>query len=477
LTGTILDGDNTKMSRPRILLPILIVLALAPIALLIPPSAAGDEAEGDADGPRVILRVDRYSIIKGHVELEDDEVIVVRRLDGTVESFVKARLTGIVRLVDPEPDQPGVVVMRDGQTREGIIIEDVFEHVLVEIEGVRTKLLRETVDHVILEPTFQQRYEHFKTTLRPDMPQRHFTLCEWLVEQRQYELARKELDELLTDHPEMPEALRLSTIVDAQLALRTRPTKRESDEPEPRDDEKLPDDLITDADVNMIRIYELDFRRPPRVVVSHETIRKLIERYGTNKLIPASKTEREALYKADAIQIVELMFNLRARELYGEIKVLSEPYALNLFRQRVHNSWLINNCATSRCHGGGDGGRLFLHRHKYTDERVRYTNLLILERLELDAEMPLLNYQAPMDSLLIQYGLPRNQARLPHPPVKGWRPAFRRPTDRMVQETIHWMEAMFRPRPEYPVEYEPPVLDPLPPETPPTGGEGGRTGR
>ena len=47
------------------------------------------------------------------------------------------------------------------------------------------------------------------------------------------------------------------------------------------------------------------------------------------------------------LDIVRLMFELRARDLYGQIQVNSEPYSMNLFRQRVHDTWLMNNCATS----------------------------------------------------------------------------------------------------------------------------------
>ena len=99
------------------------------------------------------------------------------------------------------------------------------------------------------------------------------------------------------------------------------------------------------ADVNLLRVYEIDFDRPPQVAVAPETIRSLIEQFGTSKLIPVEPRERTALYRADPINIVRIMFELRARELYPEIEVITEPWALNLFRQRVHNTWLIQNCA------------------------------------------------------------------------------------------------------------------------------------
>jgi len=161
------------------------------------------------------------------------------------------------------------------------------------------------------------------------------------------------------------------------------------------------------------------------------------------------------------------MFDLRARELYPKIKVQTEPYAMNLFRRRVHDTWLINNCATSRCHGGIHAGEFFLHRRGHKNERVRYTNFLILERLEIDPDWPLINYEQPMDSLIIQYGLPRTEARKPHTDVRGWKPVFGRSNKRMLGETGKWIRSMLQPRPDYPIEYEPPKLTPdIPKATP-----------
>ena len=98
--------------------------------------------------------------------------------------------------------------------------------------------------------------------------------------------------------------------------------------------------MLTFDDVNLIRVYELDFDRPPKVAVAPETIRQMIERYGANSVIPASQLEQRALYRADPLEIVEMLFTLKARDLYPQVDVISEPFALNLFRRRVHNAWL-----------------------------------------------------------------------------------------------------------------------------------------
>ena len=171
--------------------------------------------------------------------------------------------------------------------------------------------------------------------------------------------------------------------------------------------------------MNIIRVFEIDFDNPPKLAVKKETIERIIRDYAENPLLPASQTERAALFRAKPLQVAKLLFDLRARELYGELQVLTEPPALNQFRQRVHNTWLIQTCATSKCHGGPESGRFYLHRRDYRKAEVRYTNLLLLERLEFDESYPLVNFERPRESLIIQYGLPRHLARRPPPAGKN----------------------------------------------------------
>jgi hypothetical protein len=443
---------------------------LIPVLLLFGLLAIGAGDAGETSDPaeeaaleRVVVLVNRNREVPGYVVLEDADVIIVRTPDSRLESFSKTRLVKIVRLVEPEPGQTGVVFLRNGQQREGIVLEDAFDYVRLEIDGIEARLPRGTVDHVMLEPTFDERYAQYKAALAGHQPDRHLELCRWLVNQRRYDLALVELKVLMANDP--PAGTRhLLNLVEAQLALqaearRTPPDEEDAAHGEPSDGEyEPPGGLISRDDVNLIRVFEIDFDRPPKVSVEPHTIQAMIDTYAASGFIPRSESERRALFRAEPLEIVELLFKLRARELYPQIKVITEPWALNLFRRRVHNTWLLNNCATSRCHGGAGAGRFYLHRHRYKDERVRYTNLLILHRLELDPQWPLLNYDEPMMSLIIQYGLPRQQARHPHPDVKGWKPVFGPGGQRMLRDTLHWLDAMMKPRPWYPVEYEPPLL-------------------
>jgi hypothetical protein len=438
-------------------------LLLAAVGLLAAPEPPPETPAEEAAAARVVLIVNRNREVPGYVVLEDADVIIVRTPDDRIESFAKSRVLQIVRLVDPQPGQTGVVILRNGRQQEGIVLKDTFDHVLLDIDGIPARLPRRTVDHVILEPTFEERYAQYKAALGEGQPLRHFELCQWLMSMRKYELVRAELLELLA-REQLPEAQRLLKVVEAQLALRE--TAQPPAESRPADGADRPppargiplEGILTPEDVNLIRVYEIDFDRPPKVSVEAETIRTMIDRYSASPLIPPTETERRQLFRADPLEIVELLFKLRARELYPQVKVITEPWALNLFRRRVHNTWLLNSCATVHCHGSGQAGRFYLYRHRFKEPQVRYTNLLILHRADLDPEWPLINYNHPEMSLIVQHGLPRMQARKPHPDVAGWKPVFGPAGHRMLRDTIQWIDAMMKPRPEYPVDFEPPLL-------------------
>jgi hypothetical protein len=220
----------------------------------------------------------------------------------------------------------------------------------------------------------------------------------------------------------------------------------------------LPKDLLTADEVNLIRVYEIDFRDPPALRIEPEGIRQLILRYGSSSLIPATTEERNALYRKPALEVARLLFDLKARDLYRYIEVQEDPPSIARFRTRVHNSWMIPNCATSRCHGGVQAGGFFLYTGNASDARIRYTNLMTLLTYKVDGR-PMVNFEVPADSLLIQYAMPRHMARTPHPDVRGWQPVFKTGTPQLLSDTVEWIRGMYQPRPDYPVDYKPPKLD------------------
>src|SRR5688500_18821965 len=97
----------------RIAVFLLVLLCGLWLVTMTSGQAAAPE---DRPPQRVVLRVNRNTEIAGHIALEDSDTITIRNLKGEVESFPKSRISQIVRLVEPEPGQSGLVYMRDGGT-------------------------------------------------------------------------------------------------------------------------------------------------------------------------------------------------------------------------------------------------------------------------------------------------------------------------------------------------------------------------
>ncbi|MCX5651567.1 MAG: hypothetical protein NTU45_09300 [Planctomycetota bacterium] len=450
--------------------------ATPPAEPATPPAAAPEAAKpkplvpSASDLPpekftRAYIVVDRVSTAAGKIESEDEAVIVLRDEKGRVRSFTKNRVLAVKYLLDGPAGRRVRVIFNDARVLVGNLVEDGYEAVSVEIEGITARYPREAVNEVLPYPTDQELYERFRTTVEPDQFGARYTLALWLYQKKMYLESKRELESLLeaTNHYE---AKQLLNEVNAQLKLLAPRdgegdgapsrgggedrTKREKDDP------KSP--LLSAAEVNLIRVYEIDLNDPPRIQIPETLIATMLERYSESELIPAKSTDRKSFYAKEPVDIVKTLFALKARDLYGEIEVLGEPESLNIFRQRVHNAWLINNCATSRCHGGPDGGRLYLHNKNFKDDETRMTNLLILTRTTLDG-LPLVDFEKPTDSLVFQYALPKTEARRPHPDVRGWSPVFTPGRRGLQEDFVDWVRSMKIQSGEYPsIEYTPPGL-------------------
>ena len=412
---------------------------------------------------RVYVVVDRFREFGGTLIEEDEQSFVIRR-DEREETYEKDKVLAFIKLLNlPEEGRHGVVFMRDGGAIDGMVIQDGFTEVTLLIEGIHHNLPRGEVSHIVLRPSFEDELANARNAIDPNDANMRIALAEWIIDQGRLALARTELEEVLRleDSPRARQMLeQLKARIDLESNSGRTPLALPGEKPNRTDG--LPPRVLTPEDVNLIRVYEIDFQKPPTVEVDPKTIRKLIANHATNPLIPNQTSRQQQLFAMSDINQVKLIFDVQARELYPEIQVKSEPHSLNLFRTKVHNAWLIRNCATSGCHGGPNAGEFFLHRYGMNTPKTIYENLLILERTQLEGPHKLINYEDPKMSLLIQYALPASESRLKHPPVTGYSPAFPSGGGKTMADTLAFIEAMYNPRPNYPVEYTPPQLQSTP---------------
>jgi hypothetical protein len=366
-----------------------------------------------------------------------------------------------------------VVYLKDGKSLTGMLLRETREELVVRISGIETPIATSTIDRYQILPPILERYRQYRLSIGND-PDQIAMLVTWLQSREQLELALEEVKRLLTLDPHHKQGLVLKKSIESQIELREAGRARgpkatpDKDEGALRNDtrEKEPREafpLLSEAQIALVKVFEIDTENPPRVVISRETVTKLISRYGGSPLLPGTQEGRDGLYRKPAMEILDLMFRLKARDLYGEVQVLDQPRSMRLFRDEVQAGWLVTGCATNECHGGTDAGRLMLLNRKPRAEASAYTNFLILERYRLNDGTPLLNYEDPAKSPLLQMALPRMDSLYPHPLVqkgpKGndvWRPLFRNKQERLFERAVEWMRSMYRPRPEYPIEYQPP---------------------
>ncbi|GJQ30286.1 MAG: hypothetical protein HBSAPP03_21700 [Phycisphaerae bacterium] len=360
------------------------------------------------------------------------------------------------------------VYLRDGRRETGFFVEQTKSQVTVSINGVRTSFPAESVERIARLPSLDERYRMLRDAIDPTDAESIVRLAEWLRGKGRLDLALWEVERALLIEPGNTRGKDLKVEIIAQQkvneAKRPRPDPAAPVDPGPP---KFVFPLLTPDQINIIKVYEVDLRDPPSMLISADATRKFLAAYAGREVpglgtVPTTPEAKELFVRQRPADILAWFFGARARELYGQVRVRESPRAMRLFVQDVHNTWLINSCATAKCHGGEEAGRLWLTNLKAGTDAAAYTNFLILDRFRTADGKGLIDYEQPEKSPLLDFAIPREQAVFKHPEVSGvakgkWRPALTGRDDDRYRRAVEWIRAMYRPRTGYPVEYDPPT--------------------
>ncbi len=419
---------------------------------------------------RVRVLIDRFKESGGIIVRQDDSVLTIRTPEGIEKSFEKSLLLGVFPVLDAPEGTLVIIQFRDGRRVEAELVRDELHQARVRIAKVEVVLARETFWALELAPTFEELLAQYRAGIAPTAWAQRVKLARWMLEENHAQMAKEELAEILRTY-DTQEAHDLMARVEFTLRSQTNGSPNPAKSPSnraPMDQPALPTHRLSPEDVNIIKVFEVDWERPPRMEASPELANKIVARYSDSDLLPADPEARKAMDSWAPEQLLKLLFALKARDLYQDIHILGEPLALEQFHKRVHDNWLVPNCATSRCHGGMDAGNFFLFSADYRNERTRYTNLLILLRSStLPGKPPMIDFENPEQSLLIQYARARIDAKFAHPDVPGWKPIFTAGRESLQKDALAWIRGMHQPRSEYPIDYTPPTFK-LPARNSPT---------
>jgi hypothetical protein len=231
-----------------------------------------------------------------------------------------------------------------------------------------------------------------------------------------------------------------------------------------------PADLLTPAQVQRIRLEEIRSSDRVGIAFANNALRRYLAQRQAEGEFNSRQAEQEFLRAPRIQQVVHMLSKLDPNDpLKRDILIEGDPRAIGFFRTSV---WPMvrQHCATPQCHGqpGGAGG-LKLFRLNSDSNRVLYTNFYILDTYA-NSQGKMVDRGQPLQSLLLQYGLPDEQAQSRHPEV-DLPPIFRSPQDPLFRSIVQWIrDDLLYPRSAYRLDYTPPSQ--RQPATQPQQGDG-----
>ena len=413
--------------------------------------------------------------------------------------------------------KPGVVKTRDGQTYSGEIDETNPETITVTSSAnIPTAIPRNRVASMEYSADFEKKFRDRLSKLPPTDAPGRLKLAREAYENRQYVLAREAAEDARRIDPNNGEAADLVNSIQSQIRLERMQQQQQQQQPgaaggrdaagaggaggsgDVTTTQPTAERLLKPDQINAIRQAEL---RPDdagvRIRFERDVKRRFMEYTG--------RTPPE-INAMSVNQLVQEIIKKGTPEMRRDVIIQNDPPAMMEFRRNVQ-PFVLNNCATSGCHGTIQPAKLSLITPG-DSEAAMYTNFYTLQTYIKKiqnagdnvfgrGELRMIDRQGPGQSLLVQYGLPPAIAEFDHPDVPGYRAPFRGVNDQRYQLVLRWIgESLVPVPPDYgftagpqpatttqaapapaTVPAPPPAARPAPrpappPHAPPAGGAG-----
>ena len=403
-----------------------------------------------------------------------------RRTVGVLAVLILA--LGAVTTIDA---RTAVVTLNDGRQVTGDLVAQDENGVTLMVNDIRQVIPSGEIRGIEYPRTLEEQYKDRRAKVADDNLQGRLDIVRWLINSDGgLELAAREIGAMQQVWPGNEDVALFKRVVDERLraqreaeAAATDPGD-ETDQPvgdDDDDDDAGPSDatehkMLTDEQINMIRIYEIDLTEKPIVRLDADLIDLMIKAYPDMEFMPKGQSQIRAYKRKqnqDSHEVLADLFRIAVQRpdavaLYPKVTVTQDPPVMLYYRRHIQRSYVVNYCGS--CHGVREGGagNLMLFTRQAADTDTVYTNFFILNEHQSNGAR-MIDRDAPERSLLLQYGLPRDVAVRPHPEVdekatgRPWRPYFRNGLeDPRFEQFRRWIAALWRPAPDYRVNYTPP---------------------
>jgi len=301
-----------------------------------------------------------------------------------------------------------------------------------------------------------------------------------LFDQKKFADADKLADAALKLDPELPDALLLKNRIAAELS-------RQNGTPPPTASGPLslapspPAELLSAEQINRLRMFEMSTPelKTAKGVIAQTDLddfwRDIILKDPAETAISVAERTRFMAPGNFAGQLAKIR-DKQAIAFYDKVKLTTEPATLRTFKTRIQPI-VLQNCATSGCHGGETAVSFRLYGNAtqslLATEAETYTNFLVLSTIRTGGR-PMVNRADPEQSLILQYLLPKRDAVLLHSKVDGKEINIRSlsgTTDTRYRDLLEWSKALTYPQPDYAIPYKIVARDPKAPATAPAASQ------
>ncbi len=202
---------------------------------------------------------------------------------------------------------------------------------------------------------------------------------------------------------------------------------------------------LTKEEIQQVRRVELHHDQPERlsIRIDRKALGSFLAHVRNDPGFGYSNQDFYKLPKTEQAQLILLHGDENDKK---NIQIRNDPQRLREFDRRVL-PMVIQNCATSDCHGGSGGGRFRLFGGRRLKTPASYATFVALHQYKTE-NGSLIDRTNPADSLLLSYGLPPGPVPEKNHPIRI-RAMFDNAEDREYKKMLDWLLSLDLHEPDY----------------------------
>lgn len=210
--------------------------------------------------------------------------------------------------------------------------------------------------------------------------------------------------------------------------------------------------LLDKSDINLMKVYEIQLKNNPTVVVTRTIAEKILATQRENPAMAEflGRDGERKFRSLKQLELLDLIFAIGDRSIYKDVLIRTEPQTLKYYRTKINAIYVRGYCG--KCHANPRNPAPGLTLFSQLSEAGAYSNLALLRHMENKDGIPLIFPPTPEKSPLFQYGLPPEAARTPHPQVPKLRPFFKNAEDPRYLDWLEWTSLLWGQNENYPVK-------------------------